>query len=55
MYRQSESNLSNSNTSSTYPDNMVIGELRPNNGWDPLASLGHPCKFQHYCTPCTAV
>jgi len=22
------------------------GELRPTNGWDPLASLGHPCKFQ---------
>jgi len=21
-------------------------ELRPTNGWDPLASLGHPCKFQ---------
>jgi len=20
--------------------------LRPTNGWDPLASLGHPCKFQ---------
>ena len=22
------------------------GELRPTSGWDPLASLGHPCKFQ---------
>jgi len=22
------------------------GELRPTNGWDLLASLGHPCKFQ---------
>jgi len=22
------------------------GALRPTNGWDPLASLGHPCKFQ---------
>jgi len=22
------------------------GELRPTNGWDPLASLGHPSKFQ---------
>jgi len=21
------------------------GELRPTNGWDLLASLGHPCKF----------
>ena len=44
MYRQSEENLINSNTSSTCPDNM--GELRPINGWDLLASLGHPCKFQ---------
>ena len=42
MYRQSEKNLLNSNTSSTCPD----GELRPPNGWDLLASLGHPCKFQ---------
>jgi len=22
------------------------GELRPTSRWDPLASLGHPCKFQ---------
>jgi len=22
------------------------GELWPTNGWDPLMSLGHPCKFQ---------
>ena len=22
------------------------GELRPTSGWDPLVSLGHPCKFQ---------
>jgi len=22
------------------------GELRPTSGWDPLASLGHPSKFQ---------
>jgi len=22
------------------------GELRPTSGWDLLASLGHPCKFQ---------
>jgi len=44
MYRQSEKNLLNSNTSSTCPENMV--NLRPTNGWDLLASLGHPCKFQ---------
>jgi len=25
---------------------MSYGELRPTNGWDLLASLGHPCKFQ---------
>ena len=24
----------------------LYGELRPTNGWDLLASLGHPCKFQ---------
>ena len=36
-------NSSNSNTFSTYPDN---GELRPTNGWDLLASLGYPSKFQ---------
>ena len=39
MYRQSEKNLLNIDTSSTCPHNMV-------NGWDLLASLGHPCKFQ---------
>jgi len=44
MYRQSEKNLLSSNTSSTCPDNMV--NLRPTNGWDLLASLGHPYKFQ---------
>jgi len=43
MYRQSEKNLLNSNTSSTCPDNMVN---LPTNGWDLLASLGHPSKFQ---------
>jgi len=37
-------NLLNTNTSSTCPDN---GELPTNsNGWDPLASLGHPCRCQ---------
>jgi len=25
---------------------LQYGELRPTNGWDPLTSLGHPCKFQ---------
>jgi len=25
---------------------LQYGELRPTNGWDPLASLGHPSKFQ---------
>ena len=55
MYRQSEKNLLSSNTSSTCPDNMV--NLRPTNGWDLLASLGHRYKFQwvfaswqRYCT-----
>jgi len=33
--------LLNIDTSSTCP-----GELRPANGWDPLASFGQPCKFQ---------
>ena len=37
-------NLLNNNTSSTCPDNMV--NLRPAKGWDLLASLRHPCKFQ---------
>jgi len=36
--------LLNSNTSFTCPPQY--GELRPTNGWDPLASLGHPSKFQ---------
>ena len=41
MYQQSERNL-NTDTSCTCPH----CELRPTNGWDLLASLGHPCKFQ---------
>ena len=36
--------LLNTDTSPTCPHNMV--NLRPANGWDLLASLGHPCKFQ---------
>jgi len=36
--------LLNSNTSSACPDTMV--NLQPTNGWDLLASLRHPCKFQ---------
>jgi len=47
MYRQSEKPL-NSNVSPTRPYNMVIGELRPTSGWDLLAGLGHPCKFQRF-------
>jgi len=35
--------LLNSNTSSTSSE---FGELRPTNGWDLLASLRHPSKFQ---------
>ena len=38
-------NLLNSNISSTCAANMV-NFVRPTNGWDLLASLGHPCKFQ---------
>jgi len=37
-------NLLSSNISPTCPQNMV--NLRPSGGWDLLASLGHPCKFQ---------
>ena len=55
MYRQSEKNLLSSNISSTCPRNMVNWIT---NGWDLLASLGHPNKFQpvsrlawlRYCT-----
>jgi len=36
-------NLFSSNMSSTCPRNMVNFST---NGWDLLASLGHPCKFQ---------
>ena len=39
-----KNNMLNTNTSSTCPDNMV--NFRPTNSWDPLASLGHPFKFQ---------
>jgi len=37
-------NLLSSNVSSTCPPKFVY--LRPTSGWDLLASLGHPCKFQ---------
>jgi len=37
-------NLLNSNVSPTYRHNMV--NLQPTSGWDLLASLGHPSKFQ---------
>ena len=37
-------NLLSSNMSSTCPHNMENFGLT--NGWDLLASLGHPCKFQ---------
>jgi len=43
MYRQSEKNAKQQyflHASSQY------GERRPTNGWDRLASLGHPRKFQ---------
>ena len=37
---------------------LQYGELWPTNGWDLLASLGHPCKFQRLSCPfqsyCTA-
>jgi len=39
-----EKNLLSSNFSSTSPHNTV--NFRPTNGWDRLASLGHPRKFQ---------
>jgi len=39
-----EKNLLNSNVSPTYRHNMV--NLQPTSGWDLLASLGHPSKFQ---------
>jgi len=44
MYRQSEKNFVNINTSSTCSDNMVKFGLLT--GWDLLASYGHPCRFQ---------
>jgi len=43
MCRQSEKNLLNSKIS---PTSLQYGELLPTNGWDILASLGHPSKFQ---------
>ena len=43
---RTEKKLLNSNTFSTSSDNMVNFGLRPTNGWDLLATLGHPCKFQ---------
>jgi len=42
MYRQSWKNLLNSNL----PTSLQYGELRPTSGWDLLAGLGHPNKFQ---------
>ena len=41
-YRESEKTL-NSNVSPTFSQ---YGKLRPTGGWDLLASLGHPSKFQ---------
>ena len=59
MYRQLEKKL----LKHRYLLHMspYYGELQPTNGWDLLASLGHPCKFQrlsrlgsvtarHYCS-----
>jgi len=37
-------NLLNSSISSTCPHSMM--NLWPTNGWDLLASLGYPCRFQ---------
>jgi len=28
------------------PPHVIMWWTRPTNGWDLLASLGHPCKFQ---------
>jgi len=44
MYQQSEKNLLNSNISFTWSQQYC--ELRPTSGWDRLASMGHPSKFQ---------
>jgi len=41
-YRQLEKNLLNTDTAPT------CGELRPLNGSDLLASLGHPCNFNGF-------
>ena len=32
-----------------FPTCPCYGELRPTSGWDLLASLRHPCKFQQIC------
>jgi len=32
---------------------LQYGELWPTNGWDPLASLGHPSKFQRVSRLCS--
>jgi len=46
MYRQSEKNLLNSNTSSTCPDNMVnFGPLAPEIG---LSVWGIPANFNGF-------
>jgi len=42
MYRQSEKNLLNSNIHVL----TIYGKLLRTNGWDRLASSGHPSKFQ---------
>jgi len=43
MYRQSEKVVKQQYLLQMSPR---YGELRPTNGWDPLTSFGHPCKFQ---------
>jgi len=43
MYRQSEKNVKQQYVLHMSPQ---YGKLRPMNGWDPLASLGHTSKFQ---------
>jgi len=47
MYRPSEKKLVKQ-AKQQYLVHMSsqYGELRPTNGWDRLASLGHPSKFQ---------
>jgi len=43
MYRQSDKNIKQQYVLHMSPQ---YGKLRPMNGWDPLASLGHTSKFQ---------